>query len=267
MAILEVIRTIVISFQPLRYRDLLRENPKKIFRHMSIFIVAIFLFSSLLSLPKVFSLQEDVKTELGKVQKLDIKGDVKITTPITLTGGIVIDTSDTNRIITTEKVLITKDTLYFNFFRPMKIKLDRIFHPLNYKSQFASTIVLVGLLVMPSVILAMLGLFLAKYILLTFIAGTAIFLALRVLLLIRIRPRNVFNICFLAAIPPAVMEGAISPFFPKLLVPLFGILTFKLSLIPLLAFAGLIIAGMLFSEKDVELFKKRDGEEKLEWGF
>lgn len=266
MAVLELLRTVVVSFQPLSYRNLLRENSKKLFRHMTIFIIAIFLFSSLLSLPKLFSLQENVETELGKVQKLDVSGDVRISAPVTLTGGIVIDTAATNKVITTEKVLITKDTLYFNFFRPMKVKLDRIFHPLNYKSQFASTIMLIGLMVLPSILLVMLGLFLVKYVMLTLAAGAAIFFVLRVLLLIRIRPRNVFNVCFLAAIPPAAMEGIISPFFPKLLVPLFGILTFKLSLVPLLIFAGLIISGMLLAEKTIELGKK-DGEEKLEWGF
>lgn len=271
MGFLEVIRTLVISFQPPRYKELSKERSGKVFKHLAILIIAVFLFSTLLTVPKFLLLQSNLESEFGKIEKIEIKGDLKTNGPVFLTGDIVLDTSETRKVITDEKVLITKENLYFNFWAPMKIKVENILKPMSRKNEFASTIALLVLFLMPSVILFFLGLFFVKYILITLITGLLVFVFLRMLLLMRIRMRNVFNVCFLAAVPPVLLDGVVSSFFPKLLVPLFGVFTFKLNLIPLLVYIGLVVAGMIFVERELK-FKKIEkdgekGEEKLEWGF
>ncbi len=275
MSLLDVIRTIVISFQPFRYCELANERSKKLFRHMSTFIILVFLLSTTLSIPGFLGFKSNLEDELAKVKTLEIKGDLQTRGPVTLTSGVVLDTSETKTMITTEKVLITRDNLYFNFWTPMKIRVEKLLRPMNYKTQFVSAITFLVLFLVPSVILFLLGLFFIKYALITLLTGAVIFFFLRVLLLVRIRARNVFNVCFLAAFPPVLLESLVSPFFSRLLVPVFGVLTFKIYLIPVLIYIGLAVIGMVLSEKKFkfEHFKRKKDrgenaeEEKFEWGF
>lgn len=268
MALSEVIRTVGISFQPQRYRELSTERPKKIFNHLLLFIVLIFLLSSLTAIPALLSFKSELRTELDKVQSFDVGGSFETRAPVYITGDVVVDTSDTKKVITDEKLLVTKENIYFNLWSPMKIRIEKILHPLRYKTQFVSAIALLAIVLAPSILLFLLGLFLIKFTVLTLISGLLIFLVLRILFLIRIRARGVFNICFLAAIPPALLEGLAMNLFPALLVPLAGVSTFKVNLIPLLLYSALLVAGFVLMDKELRLPKKtKDRDEKLEWGF
>ncbi len=268
MALFEVVRTIIISFQPQRYRELSTERPKKIFNHLLLFIILIFLLSGLTAIPTMLSFKSNLGAELDKVKSLDISGSFETRAPVYITGDVVVDTSDTKKVIADEKLLVTKENIYFNLWGPMKIKIEKILHPLRYKTHFVSVIVLLAIILAPSILLFLLGLFLIKFVLLTLISGLFVFFVLRILFLIRIRARGVLNICFLAAIPPALLEGLVMGLFPGLLVPLAGILTFKVNLIPLLLYVALLTAGFVLMDKELRLPKKtKEGDEKLEWGF
>ena len=240
------------SFNPTQYHDLADEPLRPTLLHVPLMVLLGFLIWLILAVPTILSITDTVESQLATFTKFELGGTVdaadSVGIPLTNPKFVVDVTQE--RKIEDESVLITKQYIYLNLIGGAKrIPITKVTHPLDYRSEFAQFMFLVFMLLLPSLLFyGYLG-FLLKY---TLIIGATIFVALfaiKVLFVIDIHPRRIFNIAVYSATPMVLLDTLVAPLKASLLVPLFDIFGITFYGLSIGVYFGLFIAGLMLVER------------------
>ncbi len=240
------------SFNPNQYHELADEPLQPTLLHVPLMVLLGFFIWLLLAVPTILTLADTVEGQLSTFTKFELDGTLDATDSvgIPLTNPkFVVDVTQ-ERKIEDESVLITKQYIYLNLIGGAKrIPITKVTHPLDYRREFAQFTFLIFLLLLPSLLFyGYLG-FLFKY---TLIIGTTLavgLFAIKVLFVIDIPLRRIFNIAIYSATPMVILDTLVAPLKASLLVPLFDIFGIVFYGLSIGVYLGLFIAGLMLVER------------------
>lgn len=259
----ELWHRIKISFNPYRYHEIADEELRPTLAHVPLAVGVGFLIWLVLIVPTLVTLADSIESQLSSFTKLEIGGTVEAVDSVGLplnNPKFVVDLTEERRI-EKEAVLLTKQYFYFNMVGGAKrIPINKITHPLEYKTEFAQFALMLFLFLLPSILFyGYLG-FLVKYALIIGITLGVVLFTCKVLLIIGMPVRRIINVTIYASTPMILLETVVAPLKDSLLFPLFDVMGVKFFALSLGIYLGLVISG-LYAVEHAEL--KSDGS----WNF
>ena len=262
----QFVQTLIHSLNPMWYTNISNLKPKDTIKHMALVVVFSMGVMGILMLPSILNLQNSLQDDLGSFQDFKIRGTVNMTKPIMIPENdpeLVIDINGEEKIIKDEKLLVTKEYVYFKpLGKPLRINVKKLLNPLEYKTEAAAFLKLFFISIIPGLLIFLFLMFAIKY---TIIIGAMFglsYFVLKLLLLYKVSGKRIFNIVAYAATLMIFLEIVFIPLNGKILVPLFQLLFLDFYLIPLLIFIVYAVLGLFSVEK-----KTPSDHKSSEWQF
>lgn len=263
------IREAALSLNPRRYGELMGASVLHAIRYIALILLLLFIAMSIISLPKLFNLPEQITTELEKFDQVDIDLSVSMSAPATFFAGdpqIVIDTTGAATQIGAEKLLITKEFLaYRPYGKVEQIAVADLKQVTDHKQQISKLLTWLFVLILPSLLLTTYVLFFIKYTVLILMMTLIVFAYNRLIKKDK-GVRNSFLIAAYAATAMMLIEVLFLPFSSTYLLPFLQIGGMNFYGVSLILYLALALFGSLNAHR-----KKAKEDyvqvEKVEWDF
>lgn len=260
------VQTLLHSLNPVWYTNIVELKPKKTIMHMILVLVFSMAVMCVLFLPSILNLESSLERDLAAFQAFKIDGVVNMTEPVLIPKSdpeVIFSINDEKRMIDDEKLLVTKEYVYFKpFGRPLRIDINKLFEPLKYKDEAAGFLSIFFIVLIPALLLFLFVVFALKYAFLIGLGAGLAFFVLKVLLLHKISFKRIFNVVAYAATLLIFLEIVFIPLNGNILVPLFQFLFLDFYLIPVIIFIGYIVASLWVVES-----KTPSEHKSSEWQF
>lgn len=255
-------KEVILTLNPKNYSHLPSRGVKRAFGHLLAVLLASFVIMSIVALPNIIDLPEDIKGELSKFEKLNITIDVEMSSPVKIKGGdpqIIVDTTGAFTELGSEKLLITEDNIFFRPYAMTRTYNLSEFKDLTTKKDELSTVLtLLAIILIPTVLITSFAMLLIKYII-TILAASILLFVLARLIKKDIGFGKSVNIALFASTPMILVEVIFIPFNSKYLIPIFQLMGMNFYLITLFIYLSLMLFGSYFAAR------QKGG--KIEWGF
>lgn len=248
MQLPEFIKEVIWSLYPPKYKQLSQRPYKMGLKYMSKLLLAVLLISSLLLLPKIALLNGDIKDNLGKFSSIQLIPNIQQTDRFAVPESspwIVIDLNN-NLTLQKEFFLIDKDSVQYRFFTPKSVEMKALLQPTEYKAQSAGFLMSMIVLMLPGIFLLLFVRLWLKYLLISFIFGSALFM-LAELTKFRMKWKQMMNIATYALTIAIIIEAFIAGLFAQALFPIpsFRFLGLNIYMVPLAIYAIVMVAGII----------------------
>lgn len=250
------------SFNPFYYHNVADRDLWPSFKHLFKVLAFCFLVMLIMFIPFFVTLPNTLYQELQKFDEFSIGGNLSMTESIELPESnpkVIIDTTGATTEMENEKVLVTKDYIYFKHFRSTKrINFDKLMDVAGHKKEYVWMLISFLALIIPSLLFYAYMIFLLKYLLIMLVITLLFYFVERVLLLYKVSFKRVFNTVMFAVAPMALLEIALLAFDTSYLIPLASFLGVELYLVSTLIYLLLSVFAVVIVEKKVHLFGKKD---------
>lgn len=213
----ELVMTILMSFNPTKYDQLVANRKRQALWYFCSMVFVVFILTSLLMLPNLFSLPAYLKDEIAKFDQLKVNVEYQQKEPVVITTNqpiLTVDTINEHDDIKDGTVLITKNAIFYRFlpFGPgTKITTG------EENSVQGLNVILMMLFVaaLPVLLITIFLYGLVKYLLVILLAAI---IGLIVARFVRygLTFKEVFNISMFAGTPLVVLGLLTKPFIPSL---------------------------------------------------
>jgi len=168
---------------------------------------------------------------------------------------VVIDTTGTVTKLDKEKVLVTKDYIYFKHFTKTKrIEIKKLLDIKSYQREFVWMVIGGLAIIIPSLLFYGLVIYLLKYLIIMFLFGIFFYMIQRWVLLFKVEFKTIMNILMFTIFPMALIEIGFLAFNTDYLIPVFSVYGVQFYLVSTLIYGVLGVFGVVLVEKK----KKKD---------
>lgn len=263
--VIDFLKTLVLSVSPLAYHEFCAKKAGDVIRYFACVVLIGLALTIILLIPFFFGLPSMIHNSLLAFTKFNVTNDVQMSGPLEIPkkeAVFVIDTTGTITEMKNERVIITKDYLYYKpFFGNKRISLERLLNITKNPSETTWIIISLLVLLVPSFLIYSLLLITLKHLILIMTTSLLLFFVVRVLMLYEISFKNALSSSFYAGTLLVLIEAILYPINPKLMVPLVSVMGLHFYLVSYLAFFVLGVLGLVFVEKDIHLHKHKHQEE------
>lgn len=179
------LREMAASVHPKNYSSLASNSVWHGLKYIMVIMLISFLVMSLISVPKIFGLPSAISSQLQKFDRLNISADVEMRSPVLFPESnpqVVIDTTGNTRAMSSEKLLVTNDSLYYRPYNSIvRVELAELEDVTEYKESLSNLLTFIAVLVIPSFLITSYLVFLIKYIVLVLAGCIAVFVFSRLI--------------------------------------------------------------------------------------
>ncbi len=244
-------KDILDSFNPLAYRDLSHRTGGQALWFVVRLLLLSWIIALLLFTPQLSQLQQYFTDEFGKIESVDVHGNISMSAPILMPSKypfLIIDTTGAYTTITGgEYLLVTNDHIVYRTLGPLRavhsIELSEITDIARMREQYGGLFAMLAVALLPAFIFWSFMILLLKYL--------AIALALSVVawMLLELTTwkkgfGRIFSIGLYSLVAAIPLEVIALPFDPEWMIPIAKILYLKVYLIPLLMYMLLFAAAL-----------------------
>ncbi|MBI2129086.1 DUF1189 family protein [Candidatus Woesearchaeota archaeon] len=245
----ELLKNTLKSINPFYYSDLAKSSFRYCFKYLALVILWSTIIMCIIAIPGLFFLRGYIGEQLDNVDVFSINATFETKQPIVLLENdpqIIIDGSVSERNMTGEKVLITKDFFYFRPFNSIqKFNTSSYRNLLGHKSGIANLIAALFIIIIPGVLIINYASFYIKYLIIMLAVSVIAFMAVRVLRF-EISFKKILKIAFFASTAPLFIEIIAIPYgLGKYLIPFAQALGSRLYLATLILLAVIMVFGIL----------------------
>lgn len=240
------------TFLPGEWDELSRKPVKQGLLFFSKILLAVFALLLVLHVPKLVQMPVVIGDQLGRFEELKCeKAVVEMSAPIRLPRfdpAIVIDTTGQHEKVTTERLLVTKDKVFFRpLFKSYQVDVEELKNIGKNKEQVSVFFAALVFFVIPSIVFyAYVALWL-KYLIIMFLLSIIIFILLDLTHWKR-KWKHVFVTACHASFIPLLIEVVFSVWNAELLLPVFSLAgIIKIYAVPVAAFFVLTILALLLA--------------------
>jgi len=257
MKLPEFIKEVIWSFYPPRYLELSQQKLWKSTKYVSKVLLIAFLLAGLLYIPKLFILKGTVQDELGKFSDFRLSGNVTQTAPVSIPNHkpFVVMDLNANLTLTQEIFVIDKDNLQYRWFGIKKVPLEELKDISGHKTEVSGFITAMIILMLPAIAILLYIRAWLKYYLLVMVLGSLFFIIFE-LTRFKLRWKEMLNVSMHALTAIILIETISAPIATAYLLPVTRFLGVNIYAITTLAFAVLMIIGIV-GAKTVEYLKKK----------
>lgn len=224
------------AFNPFSFHELTKDSFYNSLAYFTKIMLIAFVIMSILYVPKLVDLKDQIGEQISKFDEFSIKGTVKQTSPITIPEKeplIIIDATGNEVTLGKERITITRDSLFYKFFASRKeVPLSQIKELSQNKEVVSKLASYVILFLIPSVLFFCFAGMWIKYIIAGIVIGTIAFLLTDLT-----RFGNSWPVCAKAAFYSSTLviliEVISSALSAKWMISLFSFWGFNIYLIPL----------------------------------
>lgn len=267
----EFLKNVLKSINPFYYSDLARSSFKRCFKHIALVILWSTIAMCIIAIPKLFMLRGYLDEQFNNFNALSINATFETKQPIVLLKNnpqIIIDGSVSERNMTTEKILITKDFFYYRPFNYVeKFNMGSYSDLLEHKNGVVNFFTVLLIIITPGILIVNYVSFFIKYLI--------IMLALSIIALIAVRVfkfeisfKKILKIAFFAATLPLLIEIIAIPYgLGKYLIQFMQLMGAGFYLVTLIIMAVFMFLGILrvgLTDKAEEMRSNIVKKKKLE---
>lgn len=213
----ELMMTILMAFNPIKYDALVGQSKRKALWYFCRMVFLVFIITSLLMIPNLFTLPDYLKEEIGKFDQLKVNVEYQQKEPVVITKNmpiLTVDTVNEHQDITEGTILITKNAVFYRllpFGHGTKIQTAEE----NSLQGFNIILMILFIAALPVLLIGVFLYGLLKYL---FIILLVAVIALIVARFVRygLTFKEVFNISMFAGTPLVVLGLLTKPFIPSL---------------------------------------------------
>lgn len=221
---------------------------------LSKILLLAFVVLILVNVPSLIKLPGEISNQLAKFEVLRLSGNVTMTSPIKLPKSepvVILDTSGAYTELTTERLLITRDKIFYRpLFKTREQPVNELKDLKNNREQVKAFLAVLFFFLLPSVLFYAYVAVWLKYFLLIFVLSIVLFILLD-LTHWRRTWKELFVIACYAATVPVLTEVIVGAINARWLIPVLSILGLvKLYLIPAVVLAVLTIGATLCAYYD-----------------
>lgn len=224
------------AFNPLRFHELINASFYSSIAYFTKIMLIAFIIMSILYVPKLIDLKDQISEQISKFDEFSIKGTVKQTSPITIPEKeplIIIDATGNEVSPGKERITITRDTLFYKFLTSRtEVPLSQIKELSQNKSVVSRLVSYAIIFLIPSVLFFCFAGMWIKYLVAGIVIGTIAFLLTDLT-----RFGNSWPVCAKAAFYSStlviLLEVISSAVSAKWMISLFSFWGFHIYLIPL----------------------------------
>jgi len=247
-----ILKKIFYSINPKDIKNLSEGKIKKSFQHLFFVIFLCFIVMSIVSIPKLSMLSDNIQGQISNFDNLTIDIEADMNSPVIFTNQsqqIIIDTTKEWNL-TKEKLIITKDFIQYRPFKEVKkISTTDLKNLKENKETFSKVLTFLIVLALPSIIIISYIMFTLKYILISLITSLLAYIITRMYVK-KIKLKRVLNIAIYSTSLMIFIEIISIPFGTKYLINLFQIMGMNFYLITLLIYFIVFIFSLLIEIKE-----------------
>ncbi|MDO8741221.1 MAG: DUF1189 family protein [Candidatus Woesearchaeota archaeon] len=245
----ELLKNTLKSINPFYYSDLAKSSFRYCFKYLALVILWSIIVMCIIAVPRLFLLRGYIGEQLDNVNVFSVNVTFETKQPIVLLENdpqVIIDGSVSERNMTGEKVLITKDFFYFRPFNSIQRFNAGSYHNLlDHKSGIANLIAALFVIIIPGVLIINYASFYIKYLVIMLAVSVIVFIAVRVLRF-DISFKKILKIAFFASTAPLFIELISIPYsLGRFLIPFAQALGSRLYLVTLILLAVIMAFGIL----------------------
>lgn len=240
------------TFLPGQWDELSRRQVKQGIAFFSKILLAVFVILLLLYVPKLARMPVVIADQLGKFDELKCDtAQVKMSVPVALPRlepAVVIDTTGQYKELTTERLVVTKDKVFFRpLFRTFDVDTAELKNPGKNKEQVSVFFAALAFFVLPSIVFYAYVMLWLKYVVILFLLSIAVFVLLDLTHWKRAW-KDVFVTACYASFIPLLLEVVLGVWNADLLIPVFEIAgIIRLYAVPIAALGVLTITALLLA--------------------
>ena len=262
---IEFLKTLAMSVSPFAYHNFCAKNSKEVSAYFVSVVVIGLILTNILLIPFYVGLPDMVHDSLSAFTKFNVTNDVQMSGPLEIPkkeAAFVIDTTGTIKEMKNERIIVTKDYVYYRmFFSNKRVSLEKLLNITENPSDTTWMIIAFLVFLLPSLLIYALVFIALKHLILILTTSLLLFFAVRVLMLYEISFKNAVSSSFYAGTLLVLIEAILYPINPKLLVPLISVAGLQFYLVSYLAFFIFGVLGLVFVEKDIRMPKRKHQEE------
>lgn len=168
------------AFNPFRFHELINAPFYNCLAYFTKIMLIAFIIMSILYIPKLVDLKDQISSQIAKFDEFSIKGTVKQSSPITIPEKeplIIIDATGNEIAPGKERITVTRDTLFYKFFAGRKeVPLSQIKELSQNKEVVSKLASYIMIFIFPSILFFSFAGMWIKYMVAGFIIGTVAFL-------------------------------------------------------------------------------------------
>jgi hypothetical protein len=235
------------SFMPSHWAEISEMSAGRGIVFFTKVLVLAFVILILLAIPKLIKMPGEISGQLGKFDSLQLSGNFTMSSPIKLPKSepvIIFDTSGAYTELTTERVLITKEKIFYRpFFKTYSQYTEQLKDLKRNREQVKKFLAVLAFFLLPSIVFyAFIAVWL-KYFLMIFTLSIVLFVLLD-LTHWRRTWKELFVVSCHASTVPVLAEVIVGAINAKLLIPVLSIAGLvQLYLIPAVVLALLAIGA------------------------
>ncbi len=240
---------VVQTFSPSHWGEISQRSINKSIGFFSKVLILAFVVMLLLAIPTLLKLPRGISEQLGKFEALQLSGKFNMSSPIKLPKSdpvIVFDTSGAYTELTKERVVITRDKIFYRpLFKTYDLNTEELKDLKNNREQVKTFLAMLAFFLLPSVLFYAYLVVWLKYFLLIVILSLIVFLLLDLTHWRRTWKEIMVIACHVSTLPvlAEVVVGAIDA---KFLIPVLSIAgLIQLYLVPAVVLSVLTIGAAL----------------------
>ncbi len=237
------------SFMPSHWAELSEKSAGRGVLFFSKALLLAFVVMMLLAIPSLLRMPKEISDQLGKFDVLQLSGNFTMSSPIRLPRSdpfFVFDTSGAYTALTSERVLITKDKIFYRpFVRTHYVNTEQLKDLKNNRENVKRFLAATVFFILPSVLFYAFIMVWLKYFLMIFTLSIILFVLLDLTHWRRTWKELFVTTCYASTLPvlAEVVLGAVKP---VLLVPVLSIAGLvQIYLVPAVVLAVLAIGASL----------------------
>ena len=217
-----ILRRVYMSVNPADFEKLIHRPLSKAFKHFFLALFLIFIVMSLFALPKIITLSSYLEEQFSSFDTLNIDIDIEMNSPLIISERdpqIIIDTTNQSNL-TTEKLMITKDFLYYKPYNKIKeINYSGFKNVLENKEKISNILSFFIILALPSILITIYIMLVIKYLFIAFLTTIIAFIIAR----IKINPikfKKILKASIYSLTSMIIIEVISAPFSTRYLLPI-----------------------------------------------
>lgn len=249
------LRDVRSSFNPHHYDAFsLRDSMKKTGAYFFGVLILSFIIMGVLTIPFLVTLPQYLESQFEKFEMLQLTANVSMNEPVLIAKqgpSFILDTTgSTTGLTADEKVVVTKDTIYYKpFFTTYQLDTKEFGNLSGDRTLAIKILTAFSLLILPGIVLLMFFFFTLKYLIMIVIAGLTAFFIID-LTRTKILWDRLLIMAAHAATPMMLIEVAITPFtLRQLLLPVWSLFGVYMYVITTLLFVVLFVVSIYYAKK------------------
>ena len=236
------LRVLLKSANPWQLRHLSHRHRKDNLKFLLLLVLISFVLMCIVTLPKIIGLPDYLSGKFSSFEKFEVNLTTEMKEPIVFTESkpeIIVDTTGTYTNLSKERLLITKDRIFYRFlFKEGSIKTGEYKDLLGKKDELSNLATIMVILAMPSVLLISYVLYVIKYFLISLLFSFIAFFTLK-LIRYKLKFKDVYTMSIYALFYYVLLDVLFIPFNVGV----------YLSYLPLLLYIICFIFGICTLEK------------------